>query len=136
MDEILLSICSHYHINLVTGLGFMSITRVIELLQRVCEIGKLTRILYISDYDPAGTKMLFQVARQIEFWLGDYCPDGDIKLEPIVLTQEQVIQYRLPRISIKDTDKQKETFEERYGEGAMHSVIALHLSMPSMLGII
>jgi hypothetical protein len=97
----------------------MSITSIIDLLKRVSEIKKPCRILYVSDFDPAGSKMPFQVARQIEFWLERYCPGADVKLEPVVLTLEQVQRYRLPRVPIKDTDRRKANFEERYGEGAV-----------------
>jgi hypothetical protein len=59
------------------------------------------------------------VARQIEFWIRDYAPGADIKLQPLALTRDQVITYELPRIPIKDTDARKDGFEERYGEGAV-----------------
>ncbi len=40
-------------------------------------------------------------------------------LEPLVLTREQVERYGLPRIPIKDSDRRKAGFEERFGEGAV-----------------
>jgi hypothetical protein len=88
-------------------------------LRRVCKEGKLARVFYISDFDPAGDGMPVAVARQIEFWIRDYAPGADIKLQPLALTREQVIGYALPRIPIKDTDERKGRFEERYGEGAV-----------------
>jgi DNA repair exonuclease SbcCD ATPase subunit len=59
------------------------------------------------------------VARQIEYWLETYAPDADIKLSPLVLTREQVERYQLPRTPVKDSDRRKANFEERYGEGAV-----------------
>jgi len=132
MDDVLIPLCQQYSVNLVTGLGFMSITSVINLLKRIQETQKPCRIFYISDFDPAGDGMPVAVARQIEFYLTSYVPEADIKLNPVVLTRGQVEQYRLPRIPIKDTDKRKTGFEERYGEGAIE-LDALEALRPGQL---
>jgi hypothetical protein len=125
MDDVLVPICEELHVNLVSSLGFQSITGVIKLLQRVCELarickaGKPARIFYISDFDPAGDSMPVAVARQVEFWIRDYAPGADIKLTPLALTEAQANDYDLPRIPIKEADNRKERFEERYDEGAV-----------------
>jgi nucleotide-binding universal stress UspA family protein len=57
MDDVLLPLCQELHLNLVTSVGFQSITSAIRLLQRasaLVHLGKPTRIFYISDFDPAG----------------------------------------------------------------------------------
>lgn len=134
MNDVLIPICRNLGINLITSLGFQSITAVVEMLDRVKECGKEARIFYISDFDPAGDNMPTAVARQVEFWLRG----SDVKLTPLVLTKDQVKQYRLPRIPIKDTDRSgkynkklaslKTDFEDRYGEGAVEldALEALH----------
>src|SRR5262249_58872694 len=68
------------------------------------------------------------LARQIEWWLQEYAPEADIKLSTLALTREQVQQYQLPRVPIKDTDLRKTNFEERHGEGAVEldALEALH----------
>jgi hypothetical protein len=119
MDDVLIPLCRSYGVNLVTGLGFMSITSVIALIRRALRSGKPARIFYVSDFDPAGDGMPAAVARQIEYWLNQYAPGLDVKLNPVVLTKEQVKKYRLPRIPVKDSDRRKANFEERYGEGAV-----------------
>ena len=119
MDDVLIPLCKRLSVNLVTSVGFMSITSVIELLERVCSSAKPCRIFYISDFDPAGNGMLTAVARQIEYYLESYAPGADIKLNPIVLTAEQVQKYRLPRIPIKESDRRKDNFEQVYGTGAV-----------------
>ena len=119
MDDVLLPVCRRLGANLSTSVGFQSITRVRDLLQRVARTGKPARVFYVSDYDPAGVSMPVQVARQVEYWLADYAPGADVKLTPLVLTYEQVRSYRLPRVPVKDTDRRKANFEERYGEGAV-----------------
>jgi hypothetical protein len=128
VNDELLPLCRRYGVNLVTGVGFMSITSVVSLLQRMEARGKPARILYISDFDPAGDGMPTAVARQIEFQLSGSDRDFDIKLTPILLTKEQVEHYQLPRIPVKDSDRRKAQFEEHYGEGAVEldALVALH----------
>lgn len=128
MDDVLLPLGRDLGLNVVTSLGFQSITSTIGLLQRIAEACKPARIFYISDFDPAGDGMPTAVARQLEYWLQEYAPGGDIALTPLALTREQVTEYHLPRIPVKDTDKRKASFEDRYGEGAVEldALEALH----------
>jgi hypothetical protein len=128
MDDVLLPICQQYGVNLVTGLGFMSDTAYTHLINRIVEADKPCRVLYISDYDPAGDGMAVAAARRIEFKAYKANPRPDIKLTPIVLTQEQVIHYQLPRTPVKDTDLRKSGWEALHGEGAVEldALEALH----------
>jgi hypothetical protein len=128
MDDILGPLCRPLGINVVPSKGYQSITAAVNLLQRVRRSGKPARIFYISDFDPAGDVMPVAVARQLEFWLPQYAPGADVKLNPIVLTREQVKEFNLPRTPIKDNDRRKAGFEERYGDGAVEldALEALH----------
>jgi len=54
MNDVLIPLCQEYNVNLVTGSGELSITAVLKFLARVSESELPARILYISDYDPAG----------------------------------------------------------------------------------
>lgn len=119
MNDVLIPLAEEHAVNLVTGVGFMSITSVVELLERVRRLDKPTRILYISDHDPAGSQMPIAAARQIEYGIESYAPDADVKLAPLILTSEQVEEYDLPRTPIKDTDLRKEGWEARHGTGAV-----------------
>ena len=134
MDDELLPVCQQYQCNLVTSLGFQSITSAIRLLERTARLVDLAgedrpvRIFYVSDFDPAGVSMPVSVARQIEYWISYYAPGADIALKPLVMTRDQVIQYQLPRTPVKESDRRKDNFEDRYGEGAVEldALEALH----------
>jgi hypothetical protein len=117
MDDVLIPVCEDLGLNLVTSLGFQSITGVLSMLQRIGQSGKPARIFYISDYDPAGDGMPVAVARQAEYWHEEYGYEN-IKLNPLALTREQAARYRLPRIPVKDSDRRKPAWERREGEGA------------------
>ena len=129
MDDIVIPLCEELAINYAPATGFQSITGVIGLLKRLRQANKPGVIFYISDFDPAGSFMPPSVARQIEFWLPTYAPGLDVLLLPIVLTKEQVIQYSLPPIPIKDTDKRQDNFLNKYdvsGATELDALEALH----------
>jgi hypothetical protein len=128
MDDVLKPLCEQYRVNYVRGLGEMSITSVIDYLSQVSRHGRPSRILYISDYDPAGIGMPISVARKIEFYLSLLEDEGhDIALKPIVLTQEQIDQYNLPSAPVKESDKRKKNFESSHGLATeLDALEALH----------
>jgi|RhiMethySRZTD1v2_1073278.scaffolds.fasta_scaffold02865_21 hypothetical protein len=134
MNDVLLPITQRYGAVLVTSVGFQSVTAAVQLItQRVKRDGKPTRVFYISDFDPAGDRMPVALARQIEFWLHAYAPEADIKVSTLALTREQVQQYQLPRVPIKESDLRKADFEERHGQGAVE-LDALEALYPGTLG--
>ena len=118
-NDILEPLCRRYDVNLITGAGELSITAVIHFLDRVREAERPARILYVSDFDPAGLGMPISVARKVEYFQREEGHDDlDIRLEPVILTAEQVAVYDLPRTPIKDSDLRKKTWEELHGRGA------------------
>jgi len=118
MNDVLEPLCRRYDVNLVTGAGEMSITSVVDFMERVREARRPARILYISDYDPAGLGMPISVARKIEFFQRQNGDGGlDIRLHPIVLTADQVEEYDLPRVPVKDSDLRKANWEAWHGKG-------------------
>lgn len=128
MNDVLIPLAKELDCTLVTGVGELSITQCHRQVERVIAHGRATRILYISDFDPAGKSMPVSVARKIEFLIRRNDVGVDVCLKPIVLTAEQVQQYRLPRVPIKDSDRRKTKFEQDNGEGAVEldALEALH----------
>ncbi|MBN1874720.1 MAG: hypothetical protein JXA33_10860 [Anaerolineae bacterium] len=130
MNDVLEPLCRLYGVNLVTGAGELSITVVIKFLERAREADRLARILYVSDFDPAGLGMPISIARKVEFYQRklDDLVDIDIRLEPVALTHDQVAQYKLPRVPVKDSDLRKASFEAAYGTGQVEldALEALH----------
>jgi hypothetical protein len=128
MNDILVPLAREHDVTLITGLGELSLTHCHQVVERVLRHRRRTRILYISDFDPAGCGMPVSVARKIEHIVRRDGHDLDIRLDPLVLTHEQVERYRLPRIPIKDTDRRKDGFEGRYGTGAteLDALEAIH----------
>jgi hypothetical protein len=130
MNDVLLPICKKYDVNLITGAGELSITSVIEFLERAREADRPARILYISDYDPAGVGMPISISRKIEYYqrnLEEYA-GLDITLETVALTPEQVQRYDLPRVPVKHSDKRRKNWVDHHGKGQVEldALEALH----------
>jgi hypothetical protein len=135
MNDVLGPLCQRYSTNLITGAGEMSITAALDLVERVRRAGRPCRIFYVSDFDPAGYGMPVSVARKVEKFVRERGLDLDIRLQPIALTRQQVIDYELPRQPIKDSELRKGAFEDVHGAGAVEldAIEALH---PGELGFI
>ena len=103
IDDIVEPLAERYGINATSCAGQISLTRCFEIVQRAKASGRPVRILYISDFDPAGREMPVACARKIEFLLRDGNLDLDVQLRQIVLTEEQCEEYRLPRTPLKET---------------------------------
>lgn len=133
MNDVLIPICRQYDINLVTGAGEMSITSVLDLIERVRRADRPCRIFYISDFDPAGAGMPISVARKVEFDIYQNARDLDIQLQPIVLTLDQVHDYDLPTSPIKPSEARRKAFMERYGVDGAVELDALEALRPGEL---
>ena len=71
MNDVLMPLGGEYGINIVTGVGELSTTRCEELVDRALASGRPVRILYLSDFGPAGRSMPVAVARKIEFFFDE-----------------------------------------------------------------
>jgi hypothetical protein len=128
MNDILMPLGERYGVNVVTYTGESSHIRCAELVRRARASGLPVRILYVSDFDPAGDSMPVAAARKIEFDIRKLAPDLDVQVRVIALTHDQCIEYRLPRSPIKEGERRAGRFEERFGEGAteLDALEALH----------
>ena len=128
LDEVL-PLAKKYMVNVVTSLGEMSLTAVVGLVQRVVRSNKPTRILYISDFDPAGRNMPLSVARKLEYLFRRYRHSHpQVKLCTLMLTASQCARYDLPRMPISRTNRRKGRFEYYHGPGAteLDALASLH----------
>ena len=136
-NDWLVPLCEQRGINLVVGIGELSEIRSRHLAERVQETGKPARIIYISDFDPAGRSMPVSVARKVEFYIHKFGLDVDVTLNPLILTEQQCREYRLPRTPIKESERRRSSFEEKFGAGAteLDALEALHPgTMAKLLG--
>jgi hypothetical protein len=135
MNDILLPLCERYQANLQIGSGELSITAALSLVARLEKAGRPARIFYVSDFDPAGQSMPVAMSRKVEYFVNSLGLDLDIRVFPVVLTLDQVREYGLPRTPIKETERRRAGFEDRYGEGAVE-LDALEALYPGTLSAI
>ena len=132
-NDVLVPICEKYQTTLLQAQGELSISAMVKAIRRAERAGMPTRILYISDFDPAGRSMPVAASRKLEFLQGILRTSAEIQLYPIALTHEQCIQYQLDRTPIKDSERRRGKFEDRYGSGATE-LDALEAQHPGELG--
>jgi hypothetical protein len=118
MSDELEPLCKRYGCNLVTGVGELSISQCVALVDRIVAADRPCRVLYISDFDPGGKSMPVAVSRKIEFYQRNEFPDIDVQVNQILLTEDQCRKYKLPRTPLKDSERRGAKWEEKYGEGA------------------
>ncbi|MGA3063962.1 MAG: hypothetical protein ABSD90_12180 [Methylocystis sp.] len=119
IDDVILPLARAYGLNVVTGIGELSVSACRDLVARAkANGGRPVRVVYVSDFDPAGRSMPVAVARKIEWFLRNLDDSLDIQLQPVVLMHEQCVEYSLPRTPIKETERRAEHFEARFGAGA------------------
>jgi hypothetical protein len=134
MNDILLPLGREYGVNIVPFIGESTTTACEVLVHRARNSGgRPVRILYVSDFDPAGLSMPAAAARKIEFCArGNDDPESeidlDIQLIPVALTPEQCAKYKLPRTPIKESESRAARFEGRFGAGAteLDALEAIH----------
>jgi hypothetical protein len=131
-DDLLEPLCQRLGANLVSGPGYQSITNTVRLLERCKEHGKPGHVVYIADFDPAGSTMPPAVARQLEYYRERDFPEVEVSLDRVALTADQVVEHKLPRKPIKESDRRRAKFEDRYGEGAVE-LDALEAIVPGEL---
>jgi hypothetical protein len=119
MNDVLVPLCRRYRANLQTGSGELSITATLALAERLRYADKPARIFYVSDFDPAGQSMPVAVSRKLEYFIRRADLAMDVRVFPVVLTLDQVQYYQLPRTPIKETERRRQGFELRHGEGAV-----------------
>lgn len=56
------------------------------------------------------------MARKVEYFVRTRQVEQDIRLFPLVLSAGQVEEYQLPRTPIKESERSRSGFEQRYGE--------------------
>jgi hypothetical protein len=132
MNDVLDPICRRYGVDFVPLAGESSLTYCVDLVNRARRRSVPTRVLVISDYDPAGQSIPVAIARKAEHRIYIEGLDVDLHVRDICLTKEQVAEYNLPRIPINDL-RRAAAFEKRHGEGGVE-LDALEALYPGTLG--
>jgi hypothetical protein len=86
-------LCRRLGVDLLTGVGFESITRIVQLLRRAERLDRHLHVLYVSDCDRQGRAMPFMMARHFQFWAEELGVEHRLTIERVALTPEQLAAY-------------------------------------------
>ena len=97
MTDVLEPVARRVHANYVPASGTQSMTAAVALLRRVEQLDRPAHVLYVSDHDHAGRHMPVSVARDLQYWRDRLDITVPVTVDNLVLTADQVDEYRLPR---------------------------------------
>jgi hypothetical protein len=130
MRDILEDVGAQYGVTRVYSLGEISLVAcVLLILDRVARNGdRPVRLLYLSDFDPAGRSIPVAAARKVEWLIREHELDIDLQLIPVLLNHDQCVEYRLPRTPLKADEGRADDWAHQFGEGGteLDALEALH----------
>lgn len=92
------------------GRGFLSTTRIHEIAQQFLGLEKPISVFYIGDHDPSGREIEDNARHRV----GEYGVDFD--LERLAIHAEDITEWGLPPLRIKDSDTRAKQFRTYHGE--------------------
>jgi hypothetical protein len=100
---------------LLLATGEVSEAAVYGISSRAATDGRPLRILYFSDFDPAGWQMPISVARKLQAHICREFRDLDVRVIRVALTADQVTEFDLPDSPIKLGEKRARAWREKWG---------------------
>ena len=102
--------CEDYRVVIFPSRGYSSFTKVMEACQRFPG-DKTIKILHFTDHDPSGLDMTADIEKRFEEYY------GEVEIERVALTIEQVKMLDLPPNPTKSADARTPKYEAQYGSG-------------------
>ena len=108
--------------------GCMSDTMLAELAARCAADPRPAVVFYFSDFDPSGRHMPLEVARKLQALRDLRHPDLDIALYPVALTYEQCVEFDLPSIPLKESERRGSAWKAEFGreQTELDALLSLH----------
>ena len=108
--------------------GEPSDTLIYHMAERSRRDGRPAVVLYFSDFDPSGYQMPLSVSRKLQA-LNTLTPDDTfiVEVHPVAITLEQAIEFNLPSTPLKEGEKRRHRWQERFGreQTELDALIAL-----------
>jgi hypothetical protein len=104
-----------YDIDVVLDTGDASDSHLYQMAKRAAADQRPFVVFYLSDFDPGGHNMPTSVARKFQAMCDLHFRDLDLRLYPVALTLEQVIEYGLPSAPLQPSEKRKAKWLARFG---------------------
>jgi hypothetical protein len=107
--------------------GEQSISHAYDLAYRAALDGRTLVVVTITDFDPAGRQMTTSIARKLRAF-HVLMPRFKYRLIEAGVTYEQATRFDLPSTPLKETEKRKDRWLERFGreQTELDAMLALH----------
>ncbi len=105
LGAVLRPIAQEVRAELLLLTGEISESQAYGIIARTAADGRPLRVLYYSDFDPAGWQMPVSLSRKFQAHLCREFPEVDLRLIRVGLTFEQVVEIGLPDLPIKAGEK-------------------------------
>lgn len=92
------------------GRGFLSTTRIHEIAQHFLGLEKPIFVFYIGDHDPSGREIEDNARSRVEEY------GVDFSLQRLAIHAEDISEWILPPLRIKDSDTRAKHFRAHHGE--------------------
>jgi len=115
LGEVLRPIAEEVRGEMLLATGEVSEAAVFGICSRAAADKRRLRLLYFSDFDPAGWQMPISVARKLQAHIHREFHDLDVRLIRVALTVEQVIEFDLPDSPIKPGEKRAKAWLRKWG---------------------
>lgn len=118
LSGILSRVTRRFHIRLMVNRGYSSTSAMYGAFCRFRNAmdneGQDVKVLYLGDHDPSGLDMVNDIVSRLnDFGIENY---GDLQLNHIALTYNQIEQYNPPPNPIKFTDPRAGWYSSQFGE--------------------
>jgi hypothetical protein len=114
ISGVLEPMAKQYHITLMVNRGYSSQSAMYAAAYRFSGAWlkghRSEQLLYLGDMDPSGEDMVHDIRNRLEMF---HC--GNVEVEKIALTMEQVEQYNPPPNPAKTTDSRYESYANEHG---------------------
>ena len=115
LGDVLQPIAEEVHGEMLLATGEVSEAAAYGIAKRAFADGRPLRILYFSDFDPAGWQMPISVARKLQAHICREFHDLDVQVIRVGLNIDQVNEFNLPDSPIKPGEKRAQAWRERWG---------------------
>jgi hypothetical protein len=115
LGDVLEPLAYEFQADLLLGTGDISDTHVAELAARAADDGRPFVVLYFADFDPSGWHMPTVVGRKFQALIDLKYSGLKMQTHRVALKYEQAVEHDLPSTPLKDSDRRKARWKERWG---------------------
>jgi hypothetical protein len=100
-----------YSVSCYSAGGFLSVTAIKDIANRVAKRGRDTILLHVGDFDPSGESIFDTITDDVTKFVWAMSRDRDLHTVRVALTIDQVDEYDIPTAPPKPSDSRSARWE-------------------------